>query len=122
MTDTTEFLYEPHAPGEMEDYQLAKKIADKLHEHYPGHLWCVNVNSMPTGGVCNIYNMAVSSLYGYVLHLTTILNDPTLKCVIRAGGEILERGNMMRGKAKGEFAEHVDGLPDKHQPVRGIIQ
>jgi len=122
MTDTTEFMVEPHDPGDLYDMKIAKACSDLLTQHYPGHMWAVNVNSSPTAGVVNIYNLAISSLYGYVLHLTTVQNDPTLRCVLRAGGEILERGNMIRGKSRGDTATYVEGLPDKHQPVKGIIQ
>lgn len=123
MTEKTlEIQVEAHDPGDLYDRKVAASIADKLNAHYPGHLWAVNVNSSPTGGVVNIFDFAISSRYGYVLHLKTVLNDPTLKCVIKAGGEILERANFARGRAKGEFATHVDGMLDKHQPTKsGII-
>lgn len=120
--NTTNFMVEPHDPGDLADIQLAKRITDKLTRHYPGYPWAVNVNSGETQGIVNIFNWAISSKYGYVLHLTTIQNDPTLKCVLLAGGEILERGKLLRGEAQGEFAEQVDGLPGKHQPFKGIIQ
>ena len=123
MTNTTEFHIEPHTATDIYDFELSKKIADKLNEHYPGHLWAVNVNSDQNQGVCNIFNFAISKRYGYVLHVSTIERDTTLKCVVKAGGEILERASFMRGEAKGEYAKHVDGLKDRHQPTKaGIIQ
>lgn len=132
MTDTTKFLMEPGEKGNLNDLAeqqraiqamaLAKEIGDKLHEHYPGYPWAVSVNNGSTQGTVNIYNWALSQRYGYVLHLTTVQNDPTLKCVLLAGGELLERGRLLRGEAQGEYAEVIDGLPDKHQPIKGIIQ
>ncbi|MDH3981292.1 MAG: hypothetical protein OES84_00150 [Kiritimatiellaceae bacterium] len=120
---TTEFMVDPGSKADLYDFQLAKECADKLHAHYPGHLWAVNVNSELTGGVVNIFNFAISSRYGYVLHLTTVEADPTRKCVIKAGGEILERAHMARGKSKGDTATVIDDIPDKHQPTKsGIIQ
>jgi len=122
MTKQPEFLIEPHDPGDLADMQMAMEITNVLQKHYPGYPWAVNVNSGETAGVVNIFNWAISSRYGYVLHLTTVQNDPTLKCVVLAGGEILERGKLLRGEAQGEFAEQIDGAPDKHQPTRGTIQ
>lgn len=123
MTDTTEFMVEPHTSADLYDRDIAAKIANKLNKHYPGHMWAVNVNSGETAQIVNIFNFAISSKYGYVLHLNTVENDPDLKCVLNAGGEILERGKFARGMAKGDYATTVDGVLDKHQPTKsGIIQ
>lgn len=122
--NTTDYMVEPHDPGDLYDRELAGKIANKLNKHYPGHLWAVNVNSTETAQVCNIFDFAISSRYGYVLHLSTIESDPALDCVMRAGGEMLERARMARGEAKGEFAcGDVDGILEKHLALKsGIIQ
>lgn len=103
------------------DEILAKRAAEMLNKHYPGHLWAVNVNSDEKGGVMVIKNFSVSFRYGYTLHLSKL--DTGLKKVMRAGGEILERAKMRRGYGIGEKASHVDGLPDRHQPIPelGII-
>lgn len=123
MTDTMDIVVEPHTQADLYDRQVAASIANKLNAHYPGHLWAVNVNSEPTAGIVNIFNFAISKRYGYVLHLSTVLADPALECVVKAGGEILERANFMRGKAKGEYATRVEGVAEKHQPTKsGIIQ
>ncbi len=122
MTDDTDFMIEPHSPGDLYDRELAGRIGEKLNKHYPGHMWAVNVNSVDTARVVNIFDFAISQQYGYVLHLDTVENDPTLKCVIKAGGEILERANFARGQAKGEFAQHIDGAFDRHQPKSRLIQ
>lgn len=103
------------------DEILAKRCADMLNRHFPGHLWAVNVNATETGGVVIIKNFSISFRYGYTLHIEKL--DPELKKVLRAGGEILERAKMRRGYWNGEKATYVDGLPDKHQPIPelGII-
>lgn len=100
------------------DEILAKRAADMLNRHYPGHLWAVNVNSDEKGGVMVIKNFSVSYRYGYTLHLSKL--DVDLKKVMRAGGEILERARMRRGSGTGDNALYVDGLPDRHQPIPGI--
>lgn len=85
------------------DVSLAKNIADVLERHYPGHLWCVNVDSRQ-GGVM-VKNLALSDQWGFVLHIDAL--DPMLKKVVRAGGELLERWNIRRGKyQKGDY-DHV---------------
>ena len=103
------------------DEILAKRCADLLNKHYPGHLWAVNVNATPSGGCLFIKNFSISFRYGYTLHINKL--DPELKKVLRAGGEILERAKMKRGLWNGENAKRVDGLPDRHQPIErlGIV-
>ena len=120
--NTTEFHVEPHTATDLYDFELSKQIADKLNKHYPGHLWAVNVNSGESQGIANIFNFAISKRYGYVLHLTTLQQDPKMACVIKAGGEILERADFIRGEARGDYAKHVEGVKDVHQPFKGIIQ
>jgi len=95
------------------DEMLARDAAETLNKHYPGHLWAVNVNSDPKGGIMVIKNFAISSTFGMTLHLAKL--DPTLKKVVMAGGELLERAKMLRGKAQGDKATYVDGIPDKYQ-------
>lgn len=102
------------------DVVLAKNAAELLHKHYEGHLWAVYVNSKKTGGVMVIKNLMVSGLYGYVLHLTTVYADPTLRCVVKAGGEILERAGLARGKNQFIRPTFVEGIPEKKQPNRWI--
>jgi len=102
---------------ELGDVALVKRCADRLNEHYPGHLWAVHLNDESLGGVVIIRNLAVSGIYGYVLKLSRIYADPGLKCVVKAGGEILERAKMARGWWGGEYPKHVEGLADKHQPM-----
>jgi len=103
------------------DEILAKRAADMLNKHYPGHLWAVNVNSEETGGVLIIKNFSVSYRYGYILHIAKL--DAKLKKVLMAGGEILERARMARGSFKGATPDYIDGVLDKHQPIKelGII-
>lgn len=103
------------------DEILAKRSADLLNQHYPGYLWAVNVNATEKGGVMFIKNFSVSYRYGYVLHIEKL--DTKLRKVVTAGGEILERARLNRGKWKEEELLHIDGVPDKHQPIPelGII-
>lgn len=110
---------EPGHSVETDDFLLAKRAADTLHQHYPGHLWAVNVNS--EGGIMIIKNYRMSFSYGMVLHLKNVYQDPTLKTVIRKAGEFLERANLKRGKYNGDQAEYIDGVAKQHQPKNGMI-
>ena len=85
---------------------LVKRCAEKLEQHYPNHIWAIAASKDNT--VVNIKCLNVSDEYGYVLHTTTVQNDPELKCVVMAGGEILERGAQMRGKWDGFKTDRLD--------------
>lgn len=107
---------------ELGDVKLAQRCADKLNEHYPDHLWAVHINDEDLGGVLIIRNLAVSFKYGYVLKLSRIYADPNLYCVVTAGGEVLERSKMIRGRWDGQEATHIDGVKPQHQPfVNGRV-
>jgi len=115
----TELRAEEGHNVERSDTVLAMNAANLLNKHYPGHLWAVNVNS--EGGVMIIKNLAISSMYGIVLHLKNVYQDPTLKLVVQGGGELLERAHMRRGKATGDVAKVVEGAMKHHQPRDGIL-
>jgi len=74
------------------DYTLAKNVAEKLEEKYPGWLWAVHVMD----GVVGVKSMRLSGQWGFILHADKIDND--YKSVVNAGGEILERYRQNRGK------------------------
>jgi hypothetical protein len=109
---------EGHA-AEPQDMELASRMAAVLDNHYPGHAWAVHVDSEQ--GVANIFNWAVSFRYGYRLKLKDLLapgkETANLRPVIMAGGEILERANMVRGAWKeGEYlVGTIDGVDPKRQ-------
>jgi len=117
----TKYKIEPVEGHPLGDVLLAKRCAEALNRHYPGHLWAVHINDEALGGVLVIRNLAVSFRYGYVLKLDRVYNDPNLTCVMRAGGEILERARMSRGWWDGEYATHVEGIRPQDQPFNGII-
>lgn len=87
------------------DLIFAKEMAEVLHAHYPGHLWAVSVE----GGMADIRNLMLSSQYGYRLRLPDVYSMSSFRHkVIHAGGEILERFKVLRGRA--DF-EAMAGLP-----------
>ena len=74
------------------DYTRAKNTAEMLEKKYPGWLWAVDTMD----GVVVVKSMRLSGNWGFVLHEDKIDND--YKAVVRAGGEMLERFRMSRGK------------------------
>lgn len=77
------------------DFLLAKEAADTLNTAYPGHLWAISVD----GGMLSIRNLMLSADWGYRLKVPLIYSASAfLADVKRAGGEILERFQMARGR------------------------
>ncbi len=82
---------------EAANFMMAKAVTDRLMQHYPGHHWAVNADIR--GGVLNIFNMRISSTWGYVLVVHDWLIERVVADeVVRAGGEILERAGLRRGR------------------------
>lgn len=79
------------------DMLMAKEIADTLERHYKGHLWGVNVDGRT--GLITIRNLLISGQMGYILKIPLIYSaSEFLGKVVRAGGEILERYQLSRGR------------------------
>ena len=79
---------------------LVYRCAEVLQRHYPSHIWSVNLSC--DSSVIAIRCLNVSEQYGYILHTTQVQGDPSLHCVVMAGGEILERGYQKRDTVEGE--------------------
>lgn len=83
-----------HSPDELVCHAslvlLTKNAANLLERHYPGG-WGWALNPDEAGGVLNIRCLRLSGQHGYTLKLADIQNDPHLRAVVRAGGELLER-------------------------------
>ena len=90
---------------------LTKDTADKLEKHYPGWLWTINPDE--NAGMLYIFSLRLSGEFGYKLKIADIQNDERRKFAIDAGGEILERYGIKRGKYKREL------LKGKIQDLRG---
>jgi len=90
---------------------LTKDTADKLEKNFPGWLWCIDPDE--NAGMMYIFSLRLSGEYGYKLKIKDIQDDETRKFAIMAGGEILERYGIRRGKYKREL------LKGKIQDLRG---
>ena len=82
---------------EAANMMMAKACTDHLLRHYPGHMWLANADIR--NGIINIFNPRVSTRYGYTLVVEDWLQQNVVgKEIMRAGGEILERAGLRRGR------------------------
>lgn len=83
--------------GAANDIVMAKAMAETLHAAYPGHFWAVCCDGKK--GMADVRNMRFSGMWGFRLRLPAIYSASEFKReVLRAGGELLERYRMSRGK------------------------
>jgi len=81
--------------------QIAGVLGRTLVESYPGRDWMVKISYDMT--VATVFCAQVSLEHGYVLHTGVPLHQLQAKAK-RAGGEILERFGLHRGKGDGADA------------------
>jgi len=84
-------------------YELwaARRVFELLKRHYPGHLWAVDF-SLARGGAAISIPILLGGNWVYFIRLA----DLTPAMVVRAGGEILERYRLPRGRFElGSFLE-----------------
>lgn len=90
-------------PWKEYDAWRAKRVMEVLNAHYPGHLWCVVSDN--AHGIVKI-SIPVLMGVGNWFVINQMTHDVTPGMVIVAGGEILERYGLERGRLKiGEFLE-----------------
>lgn len=85
---------------------LVKNCLAMLEKHYPGHRWIVGGDDV--GGIVNITLPDLSGLYGITLHITKIDND--FQKIKAAGGELLERFRLARGRANPEAVRNIERM------------
>lgn len=84
---------------ELADIALAGRLAEVLEKHYPGHLWAVKVDS--SQGVAAVQNLRLSGRWGFMLKLRDLTyQDEIAREAMQAGGELLERYRLSRGRFK----------------------
>jgi len=71
---------------------ICKDIADHLVKRFRGWAWAIQPNEF--GRIINIFNLHLSSEFGYTIRMVDIMNDPRRREAIRAGHEILRRFRM----------------------------
>jgi hypothetical protein len=76
---------------------MARQMAEALHATYPGHFWAVSCDGKT--GMADVRNLALSGNWGFRLKLENIYSASQFKKdVLKAGGEILERYRLNRGR------------------------
>ena len=78
-----------------EEWEFCQPIEAYLDLIYPGHYWALRADFR--GGVLHVYNLRFSGKWGFLILLKTVCNDPNLKCIKMAAGEMLERYRQSRG-------------------------
>ena len=91
---------------DLADFSTAKRLTEVLMKHYPGFMWGVYANK--EHGMVTVRNFTLSGEWGFMLHYDKVVEDVEDKLTIHAGGEILERYRVSRGRANGD---HLDSLP-----------
>ena len=85
----------------------AKQCAETLSQHYPAHLWMVG---WAPGMTLVVKNMAIDDgRYGFTIDAANAATASELtRMAVMAGGELLERCGVKRGKWDGEFMKLQD--------------
>lgn len=91
------------SPGDardLRDIERAREFATVLLQHYPGHIWHIAVDSSPSVRMVDIKlnypdKFGLLPKYGYKI----MLDNATPDRLMRAGGELLERYRLARGRA-----------------------
>jgi len=79
---------------------IAKQVFVKLWDLYPMYDWAVKVDARPSVGMVSVkLPTLMGATMGYNFPLDKLAADPEMLIVRKAGGEILERWNLRRGKA-----------------------
>jgi hypothetical protein len=92
-------------PDAMAEEDLCLAIGEDLAKHYPGYPWMVGVDH---GSVCidlGVEKPIDMQRYGYRLNVATVIGPGGQKRVMEAGGELLERFGLRRGRAPDDAAD-----------------
>ena len=105
------------------EIEKSKTIGDTLAKTYPGYQWLVRAYASRGYFVIHCAEISASLTtnqpYGMLMHVNKMDDAGILtKKIIRMGGELLERANLVRGKSTGDAPKQVDGLPKQYQPSR----
>lgn len=105
----------------MADIDVCCAVSEDLNRHYPGHAWVIGCDHNAGTVAIDIamHKPPALKLFGYLLHLSTIMGAGGQAAVMRAGGELLERYGLQRRGARvddrARAIEHgldVDGSKD----------
>jgi hypothetical protein len=102
-------MHDPHGLLQAYEEGLAKKVFEKLWSHYPMYDWKVKVDAHPMIGMVSIKLPRIHhSTLGWNFPIDKLASDPNMDIVKHAGGELLERFKLTRGKAnKAEYTDQI---------------
>jgi hypothetical protein len=113
--NTIFFHEDDDARTEKIEMWIAKQLGTALVKAYPGYEWSVHVDAI--GGVICVVNPSVSTLKGYHLHMKgDTVQDLQIRAV-EAGGEILERYGLRRGKVDVAAIENLDRIGPHEEAI-----
>lgn len=93
------------------DLALSKCIAEVIEQHYFGHPFKVIVRHEQGIVQIQIPQLMPKNRW-FVIHISQLQNDPGMKAVVRACGDILERYNLPRSAYDREqFIAAVQSIP-----------
>lgn len=101
----------------LRDVALAKRIGEHLERQYSGHVFRVEVDSH--GGIAKISHPLLPQTWCYVVHLSRLDADPSMKCITKAGGELLERFFQPRGRRRSDLWDEASSK--YHRMKHGIL-
>lgn len=107
-----DFILPEQAETELRDIETAKMIAIKAEKEFPGYMWAVSASAKQ--GVVRVWSMRLDGNWGFYLHYPSFENDPSLKAVTKACGEILERFRVRLGRANEDQLEGLATVAGKH--------
>lgn len=94
---TLELLHQDSPECAANDVLMATEMAKALDDAYPNHLWAVTCEGKT--GIATIRNLRLSGNRGFILKLPTVYSASEFKKrVVMAGGEVLERYQIARGR------------------------
>jgi len=103
-------MREAKVTDEIYENRICSHIGHELVRMYPGWEWWVECK-LPTGLIW-VRNLTLDGDYAFAIPLTAYLNETIPKVIMQAGGEILERYNLDRGKrvvSKDEISRDFTG-------------
>lgn len=107
------------------DLALARRIGAAIEQHYFGHAFDVRVSHEQGIVKIKIPQLMPKSEDWWCVHIAALANDPALRCIVRACGEILETFGVARCAYDREAfiaaIEAVKAIENKKRQVRGLI-
>ncbi|MDH5451738.1 MAG: hypothetical protein OEX14_00145 [Paracoccaceae bacterium] len=97
------------------DQELGRRVLEKLHRHYPGWSWVVDVPPNQNLAVVRNFDCDPRGTMGFIIYKTALYTDPTMHKVMLAGGEFLERYKVLRAGFRPDALEGRTMIFEKPQ-------